>query len=502
MTSSHRHIDTVLIANRGEIAVRVIRACREAGKRAVAVYSDADVHALHVRLADHAVRIGPPPSRDSYLRIDAIIDAALQAGCQAIHPGYGFLSENPVFAESVASAGLIFVGPPASAIRAMGDKTSAKELMRAHGVPVLSGTNAAVQSEEEALLIARTIGFPVLIKAAAGGGGKGMRIVRSDDELLSAVSAAQNEARQAFGDERVYIEKYLEGPRHIEFQILADHFGNVVHLGERECSVQRRHQKVIEECPSSVLTPALRESMGRAAVAAGVACGYVGAGTIEFLLDHDSNYYFLEMNTRLQVEHPVTEMVTGLDLVKLQLSIAEGAPLPFRQDQVQLRGHAIEARLCAEDVRQNFLPSTGRIETLRPPHGFGIRLDAGVEEGDEISIHYDSMFGKLIAWAATRGEAITALDRALAEMRISGVETTIPFCRFVLGHEAFVSGQFNIGFIPTYFRTEYLPGADDEEQLAAALLAIHLRDRSAGSVARTSPSTLPWLQQHRSRMRS
>ncbi len=472
------------------------------GLRTVAVHSDADRAALHTRTADECVPIGPAPSRESYLVMERIIAAARDAGCDAIHPGYGFLSENADFAQAVADAGLIFIGPPASAIRAMGDKTSAKSIMRRQGVPVLSGTTDAIQSDEEALRIAAAVGYPVLIKAAAGGGGKGMRVVHDEGELLRSVHTAQNEARQAFGSDRVYIEKYLESPRHIEFQILADAHGRVVHLGERECSVQRRHQKVIEECPSSVLTPELRERMGESAVKAAQGCGYINAGTVEFLLDGDMNYYFLEMNTRLQVEHPVTEMVTGLDLVKLQIRIAQGVPLPFTQDQVLFRGHAIEARLCAEDVTNNFYPSTGTIQYYRPSQGFGVREDSGISEGAEISIYYDPMFAKLIAWGENRMDAIDRLKRALREYRITGVDTTIPFCLFVLEHPDFVSGNFTINFIPQHYSPDKLPKPADDEVLAAVLFALHhANGRSAsGAVAEHLVSAVPgsrWVLQHR-----
>ncbi|MBL0176673.1 MAG: acetyl-CoA carboxylase biotin carboxylase subunit [Ignavibacteria bacterium] len=487
-------IRSILVANRGEIAVRVIRACREMGIRAVAVYSDPDRAALHVRVADESYHIGPAASRLSYLDQDKLLAIAKQAHCDAIHPGYGFLSENAGFAQAVADAGLIFIGPPAAAIRSMGDKTSARRLMKERGVPVVPGTEDAITSLDEALVTADAIGYPVLVKAAAGGGGKGMRVVASREDLVKSVESAQNEARLAFGDDRVYIEKFVVKPRHIEFQIVADMHGNAVHLGERECSIQRRHQKVIEEAPSAIMTPELRERMGASAVMAAQACGYVNAGTIEFLVDHERNYFFLEMNTRLQVEHPVTEMVTGIDLVKLQIRIAEGEALPFAQKDVRFRGHAIEARLCAEDVRNNFFPSTGTLTRYKPSQGYGVREDSGVEEGSEISIHYDPMFAKLIAWGTDRADAIDKMRRALDEFRIVGVETTIPFCRFVMDNKQFHRGDFQIDFVEQHYRAEYLREPAPDELRAAAIAAVLL-----GRHARTQSVTVPAAGNGRSR---
>ncbi len=479
-------IKSILIANRGEIAVRVIRACREMNIRAVAVYSEADFASPHVRLADEAYCIGPAESSESYLRTEKILHAAREAGCDAIHPGYGFLSENAEFARAVKEAGMIFIGPPAEAITTMGDKTSARSLMISRGVPVVPGTEDAILSIEQARNTSAEIGYPVLLKAAAGGGGKGMRVVRHPDDLERSLESAQNEARTAFGDERVYIEKFVFEPRHIEIQILADAHGNIVHLGERECSIQRRHQKVVEECPSPVVDEAMRTRMGEAAIEAARACRYEGAGTIEFLVDANMEFYFLEMNTRLQVEHPVTEMVTGIDLVKMQIKIAQGEKLPFQQSDIEFRGHAIESRLCAEDVRNNFLPSTGSITAYRPSQGFGIREDSGIGAGGEISIHYDPMFAKLIAWGMDREDAIGKMKRALDDYRIAGVETTIPFCRFVMDHPNFVSGDFNNDFVNLHYKPEYLTGANDREALVAALTAVALSEAFNDSGYRAS----------------
>lgn len=476
---THRKIRKVLVANRGEIAVRVMRTCRERGIATVAIYSDADAGALHVRTADEAYRVGPAPSSESYLVAERVIEVARRAGADAVHPGYGFLSENAGFAEACARAGITFIGPPPDAIRAMGDKTAARALMEEAGVPMAPGTVDAIGDTAEAVRVADEIGYPVLIKAAAGGGGKGMRVVASADEIERAVQAAQGEARSAFGDERVFIEKYLLGPRHIEFQILADAHGRIVHLFERECSIQRRHQKVIEEAPSAVLTPALRAAMGEAAVAAARACGYVGAGTVEFLVDAERNFYFLEMNTRLQVEHPVTEWITGLDLVAEQIRIAEGEPLGYEQSDLSIHGHAVEARVYAEDVAAGFLPAPGPLLRHTPPGGFGVRVDAGVEQGDEIPIHYDPMVSKLTAWGRTREEAIARMDRALAEYDVAGVETTIPFCRFVMQHEAFRSGRFDTGFIAEHFDPEHLAPDDPELARAAAIVAALLHGETA-----------------------
>jgi acetyl-CoA carboxylase, biotin carboxylase subunit len=475
-----RPIRTVLVANRGEIAIRVMRTCRELGKRTIAVYSDADARMPHVQHADAAYRIGPAPSRESYLRGEILIDVARQAGADAIHPGYGFLSENAGFAAAVQEAGLIFIGPPADAIRAMGDKTAAREMMRSAGVPVVPGTPGPIGTLPEAEAFCSTYGFPVLLKAAAGGGGKGMRVVQRMEELAGALASAQSEALSAFGDGRVYAEKYLEGPRHIEIQVLADRDGHVVHLGERECSIQRRHQKVVEESPSMAIDPATRARMGETAVRAAQACGYVNAGTVEFLHDASGQFYFLEMNTRLQVEHPVTELRTGLDLVAEQLRIAEGEPLPWTQDQITFRGHAIECRICAEDVERDFMPATGLLRHVRPALGPGVRDDRGIDAGGEVSVYYDPMIAKLVTWAATREDCIARMARALREYEIVGVQTNIPFCAYVLGHEAFTSGRYDTHFVRQHYAPENLARMDDDERVAAAAVACLLHARQIG----------------------
>ncbi|MEL6611330.1 MAG: acetyl-CoA carboxylase biotin carboxylase subunit [Bacteroidota bacterium] len=475
---------TLLVANRGEIAVRIMRTCRELGIRTVAVYSEADRGALHVRSADVAVEIGPAPSAESYLRMDRILDAARSTGATAIHPGYGFLSENAAFARACAEAGITFVGPSPQSIEWMGDKTAARQLMQTANVPMAPGTPDAIDDIAEAQSIARGIGYPVLVKAAAGGGGKGMRVVERDDDFTRAFEMARSEAQNAFGDGRVFLEKYIVGPRHIEIQVLADTHGNVVHLFERECSIQRRHQKVVEEAPSAVLSPELRREMGEAAVAAARACDYVGAGTVEFLLDADGSYYFLEMNTRLQVEHPVTELITGLDLVSEQLRIASGEPLGYTQQDLSIRGHAIECRVYAENVPGGFLPDPGHLHRHRAPSGPGVRLDSGVEEGDDVPIYYDPMISKLCTWAPTRERAIQRMRRALDEYELAGVNTTIPFCAFVMGHESFRSGQFSTGFVDNHFSPEAICPPVGDEIIAA--LGIALTWTEAGERPETS----------------
>ncbi|WP_412069501.1 acetyl-CoA carboxylase biotin carboxylase subunit [Rubrivirga sp. IMCC43871] len=461
-----RPIRKLLVANRGEIAVRVMRTCRDLGVATVAVYSDADADALHVRLADEAVGIGPAASSQSYLVGERVLAAAQATGADAIHPGYGFLSENAEFAAAVVEAGLIWVGPPPAAIRSMGDKTEARKLMAEADVPMAPGTPDAIDDPAEAERVAGGIGYPVLVKAAAGGGGKGMRVVERAADFAGAFERARSEAQSAFGDGRVYIEKYLVGPRHVEIQVLADAHGAVVHLFERECSIQRRHQKVIEEAPSAVLTPETRAAMGEAAVQAARACDYVGAGTVEFLLDSDGAFYFLEMNTRLQVEHPVTELITGVDLVAEQLRIAEGEPLGYGQADLQIWGHAVECRVYAEDVPAGFLPAPGPLLRHRPPSGPGVRVDTGVEEGDEVPVHYDPMVAKLCTWGRTRDEAIRRMDRALGEYDVAGIRTTIPFCRFVMRHPAFQSGHFDTGFVGEHFEPSALAPPPHAERLA------------------------------------
>ena len=468
---STRPIETVLVANRGEIAVRVLRTCHERGLRTVAVYSTPDRRAPHVRLADEAYHIGPAEAAQSYLDQEAILEGAARSGADAIHPGYGFLSENAAFAEACAEAGVHFIGPPPEAIRAMGDKTAARQLMKEAGVPMAPGTTDAVASTEEGEEIAAEIGYPVLIKAAAGGGGKGMRIVHEPENFAGAMDRAQGEAESSFGDGRVFIEKYIEEPRHIEFQILADHHGNTIHLFERECSIQRRHQKVIEEAPSSVLTPAVRKEMGEAAVAAAESCGYRNAGTVEFLVDKDLNYYFMEMNTRLQVEHPVTEWVTGVDLVAEQIRVAQGEALGYSTDDLSIDGHAVESRVYAEDPASNFLPDPGALKRHAAPSGFGVRVDAGVEEGGEVLIHYDPMISKLTTWGRDRTAALDRMIRALDEYEVAGMATTIPFCRFAMRHEGFRAGDFTTHFVDEQFDPEALVVEDPERDELAALAA-------------------------------
>ena len=439
-------LDKVLIANRGEIALRIVRACQELGVRSVAVYSDADVQAPHVREADEAVHIGPATASESYLRGDVIIDAAKRSGASAIHPGYGFLSEREWFARAVRDAGLIWVGPPAEAIAALGSKTAARQLAIAHDVPVVPGTTEALRDATEATAVAKTFGYPVLLKAAAGGGGKGMRVVRSAAEVAASLDAARREAKSAFGDDAVYVEKYIEGPRHVEIQILADQHGTVISLGERECSVQRRHQKMIEEAPSVAVTPELRAAMGAAAVRVARAAGYVNAGTCEFLLDRNGTFYFLEMNTRIQVEHPVTELVTGIDLVHWQLRIAAGERLPFTSP-VEPRGWAIECRITSEDPANGFLPSVGRIGYLHVPAGPGVRWDGGIEAGSEVGLFYDPMLAKLIVWAPTRAAAIERMHRALHELTIDGIETSREFHLRVMEDDDFRTGAIEIQWL-------------------------------------------------------
>jgi len=472
-------IRKVLVANRGEIAVRVIRACRELGIRSVAVYSEADRLAPHVLHADEAYPIGEAAAARSYLRADGLVEVARSTGCDAVHPGYGFLSERAFFAAAVEDAGLAFVGPPASAIAAMGDKTEARRRMTAAGVPVVPGTTEPVVDVEAALGAAETVGYPVLLKAAAGGGGKGMRVVRSADEMAKALEAAGNEARNAFGDDSVYIERFLDRPRHIEVQVLADAHGAVLHLGERECSIQRRHQKMIEEAPSPVMTPELRERMGAAAVAAAKAVGYRSAGTIEFLFQ-DGEFFFLEMNTRIQVEHPVTELVTGIDLVQWQLRVASGEPLPWRQSDIHLTGHAIECRITSEDPESGFLPSTGRIERLDVPAGPGVRWDGGIGEGTEVSLYYDPLLAKLIAHGPDRATAIARMERALDELRIIGVETSAPFHARVMREPDFRAGAIDIGYIerhPGLVGNGTDPALARLAAVAAALLDERARNR-------------------------
>jgi propionyl-CoA carboxylase alpha chain len=468
-------IRKILIANRGEIALRIMRTAREMGISTVAVFSEADSTALHVRYADEAVPVGPPPAAQSYLDMDRLIEAALQTQCDAIHPGYGFLSENPVFAQRVADAGIIFIGPPAAAMSLMGSKLAAKDTVSKHGVPLVPGTSTPITDTADAKRIASDIGYPILIKASAGGGGKGMRIVSAASEFEEQMDRAVSEATSAFGDGAVFIEKYVTKPRHIEIQIIGDQQGNMVYLAERECSIQRRHQKVVEEAPSSILDDEKRKAMGEAAIAVARSCGYYSAGTVEFLMDEALNFYFLEMNTRLQVEHPVTEAVTGLDLVRLQIMVAEGHSLPFSQDDVTIRGHAIEVRVYAEDPANGFLPDTGMLKTYRRPQGPGIRVDDGFEQGMTVPFYYDPMIAKLVAHAHDREAAIARMIRAIDEYEVTGIETTLHFCRFVMLHPAFQSGQFDTHFIENYFKPESLrQSLDDDEAVVAAAFATQL----------------------------
>jgi len=485
----------ILIANRGEIAIRLIRACRELGIANVAVFSDADRSSLHVRYADEAHCVGPAPSAQSYLNMDTILEAARRSGAEAIHPGYGFLAENAEFAHRCEAAGIVFIGPPSSAIRTLGSKTSGRRLATGVGVPVVPGAIEDL-SDAEAEACARQVGLPVVIKATAGGGGKGMRVVREPADLHSAIRAARSEAASAFGDSTIYLEKYLSAPRHVEMQILADRQGHTIYLGERECSVQRRHQKVIEEAPSPIVDEPLRRRIGEAAVRLAQAAGYVNAGTMEFLVDNDRNFYFLEVNTRLQVEHPVTEMVTGLDLVKEQFAIAAGEPLRYRQEDVVIRGAAIECRIYAEDPFQNFVPSPGRITGLREPGGGGVRLESGVYVGYEVPVHYDPLIAKLITWGRDRLEAAQRMRRALMEYTIHGIQTTIPFHQRVMADPDFLQGKIDTTFIDRRFAGR--PHAWDESNrdvaLVAAALYAHLRDQA--HLATRSPQTgraeSPW----------
>ena len=461
----------VLVANRGEIALRVMRSCKEMGIATVAVFSEADRNAPFVKYADEAVCIGPPPSNQSYLKGDKIIEVALQLGVDGIHPGYGFLSENSEFAAAVTKAGITFIGPSPEAMDIMGDKLSAKAAAKKYKIPMVPGSEGAISDVEEGKKVAKATGFPLLIKASAGGGGKGMRIVEKIEEFEEQMKLAVSEATSAFGDGSVFIEKYVAGPRHIEIQVMADRHGNVCYLFERECSIQRRHQKVIEEAPSSVLTPEIREAMGKCACDVARACNYEGAGTVEFLLDENRNFYFLEMNTRLQVEHPVTEMITGIDLVKEQIQVARGEKLSFTQADLKINGHSVEIRVYAEDPTNNFLPDIGKLVTYRRPQGTGVRVDDGLEEGMDIPIYYDPMIAKLVTWGKDRNEAIDRMIRAIDEYRISGVETTLAFCRFALDHEAFRSGDFDTHFIKKYFKPEYLKSARKQEEEIASIAA-------------------------------
>lgn len=497
-----KSIRKILIANRGEIAVRIMRTAREMGIKTVAVFSEADRNFPHVKFADEAVCIGPAASKDSYLRGDKIIEVAKSLGVDAIHPGYGFLSENADFSRKVQEAGLIFIGPSPESIEVMGDKLSSKHTVAKYNIPMVPGTPDAITDRVAAKQKSAEIGYPVLIKASAGGGGKGMRVVENEAEFDEQMDRAVGEAISSFGNGACFIEKYITKPKHIEIQVMGDKHGNVVHLFERECSIQRRHQKVVEEAPSAVLTPEIREAMGKCAVDVAKACNYYGAGTVEFIVDEDLNFYFLEMNTRLQVEHPVTEMITGIDLVKEMIYVAEGRELSFKQEDLKINGHAIEVRVCAEDPANNFLPDVGLLQTYVRPQGNGVRVDDGIEEGMEIPIHYDPMIAKLIAYGKDRTEAIEKMIRAIDEFKITGVATTLPFCKFALQHEAFVSGKFDTRFVGLYFTPEVLQPETPiiELEIAAVLAAEILKRKQDNSSAQSTPTTTQTSQWRRNRV--
>ncbi|MCC8423364.1 acetyl-CoA carboxylase biotin carboxylase subunit [Mucilaginibacter sp. UR6-11] len=484
----------ILIANRGEIALRIMRSAREMGIKTVAVYSAADRDALHVRYADEAVFIGEAPSSQSYLAGDKIIEACLKTGARGIHPGYGFLSENAAFARQVREAGLILIGPSPEAMEIMGNKLSAKAAAMKYNIPMVPGTEEAITDVNEARKRAVEVGFPILIKAAAGGGGKGMRIVNTAADFEEQMQLAVSEATSAFGDGSVFIERYVSSPKHIEIQVLGDTHGNIVHLFERDCSVQRRHQKVIEEAPSSILTPPLRDAMGKCAVDVARSVNYTGAGTVEFIMDDQLNFYFLEMNTRLQVEHPVTELITGIDLVKEQIKIARGEAISFKQHDLTITGHALELRVYAEDPANNFLPDIGTLQTYVTPKGPGIRVDDGFEQDMEIPIYYDPMIAKLIAWGKDRAEAIERMLRAINEYQITGITTTLGFGRFVMQHEAFISGNFDTHFVEKYFTPEVLQTDTEEEALIAALVMGQLLNAAKTTATETTDTASNWAR--------
>lgn len=489
-------IKKILVANRGEIAVRVIKSAKRLGIKTVAIYSDPDSGSPHVMLADEAVNIGPAPSSQSYLNMDKIIEVCKSLEVDAIHPGYGFLSENAAFAKKIEANGLIFIGPSAHAIEVMGDKLAAKNTVANYDVPMVPGVDHAVATAKEAKEIAASIGYPVLIKASAGGGGKGMRVVEEESMLEEQMERAMSEAASAFGNPAVFVEKFITSPRHIEIQIIGDQHGNICYLFERECSIQRRHQKVIEEAPSAILTPEIRKAMGEAAIGVAKSCGYYGAGTVEFIVDNELNFFFLEMNTRLQVEHPVTEEITGIDLVAEQIRVAEGKTLSFKQEDLKINGHAFEVRVYAENPRENFLPDTGRLNTYKIPTGEGVRVDDGFEEGMEIPIYYDPMISKLITHGKDREEARLRMIKAIEEYKISGLSTTLDFCKFALGHDAFITGKFDTKFVDNYFTPEKLNVFSAEHEKLAIALAAHLAsqdDRLAKEAAENHPSS-DWTQ--------
>ncbi|MBI4523130.1 MAG: acetyl-CoA carboxylase biotin carboxylase subunit [Deltaproteobacteria bacterium] len=479
----------ILVANRGEIAIRIIRACRELDIENVVVYSDADRHSLHVKYADYAYPIGPPSSIESYLSIDRILEAARRSGSEAIHPGYGFLAENANFARACRENGIVFIGPSPEVIDQMGDKVKARAVMKSAGIPVVPGSDGVLRSEEDVLKVAGTVGYPFMLKAVAGGGGKGLRLVRSAREVPSAYRAVRSEAASSFGDSRLYVEKFLDHPRHVEVQILADQSGHVVHLYDRECSIQRRHQKIIEECPAPALDERMRRNIGRLAIRGARAVRYVGVGTLEFLLDRRGNFYFLEMNTRLQVEHPVTERVVGIDLVKAQIEVAAGGYLPWRQRHIKINGHAIECRIYAEDPENDFIPCPGKIEGLRLPEGLGVRNDCGVYEGAEVPIYYDPMIAKLVIWGENRIEAILRMRRALREYQIRGIKTNIPFHQWILRHTRFMAGDFDTRFIEDEYRLRRKEEVYPHNEIAlasAAIAALHREQELANQLLRKS----------------
>ena len=488
-------IKKILVANRGEIALRVMTTAKSMGIKTVAVYSEADRNSPHVKYADQAVLLGPPPSTESYLLGNKIIEFCKQLNVDAIHPGYGFLSENAEFAQAVTDAGIIFIGPDPNAIRLMGDKLQAKDTVKDYNIPMIPGTDKAITDIDKAKIVAEEIGYPILIKAAAGGGGKGMRAVFNEEDFEEQMNLAVNEATSAFGNGSVFIEKFFTAPRHIEIQVMADSLGNTVYMFERECSIQRRHQKVVEEAPSAVLTPELRKKMGETAVNVAKSCNYVGAGTIEFLFN-DGKFFFLEMNTRLQVEHPVTELITGIDLVKEQINIAEDKPLSFTQEDLKINGHAIELRIYAEDPKNNFLPDIGKLEKYKKPEGIGVRIDDGFEEGMNIPIYYDPMISKMITYGKDRKEAVDKMIRAINDYEIVGIETTLSFGKFVMEHDAFISGNYNTSFVNSYFKPELLEEKTNlnNEQIAAIFASKILNDQqnSISSIKDKSEKTSNW----------
>jgi acetyl-CoA carboxylase biotin carboxylase subunit len=493
-------INKILIANRGEIALRVMRTAKDMGIKTVAVYSEPDATAMHVRYADEAVLIGPAPSNQSYLVIDKIIEACKTTGADAIHPGYGFLSENAVFAKRVEDEGLIFIGPSSDAISVMGDKLASKQAVKDFEVPLVPGMDEPISDIAKAKKIADDIDYPIMIKARAGGGGKGMRIVDDPKDFEDQMERAISEAKNSFGDDSVFIEKFISSPKHIEVQVMGDQHGNIVYFFERECSVQRRNQKVIEEAPCALMTPEIRKKIGDAAVNVAKACNYYGAGTVEFIADGNLNFYFLEMNTRLQVEHPVTEMITGVDLVREQINVAEGGVLKHKQEDLTIKGHSIEVRVYAEDPENNFLPDTGKLKVYRPPLGPGVRLDDGFEEGMEIPIYYDPMIAKLVTYGETREEAIQRMIRAIDDYHIVGIKTTLPFCRFVMSHPAFLDGTFTTKFVEEHFKPEMIEAkVNQEEALVAALTAISSNEQTQMTA---TTSTTPTVKTSQWRKRS